>query len=133
MSLRRPKPATARDFRTYIRRFTEVNGNLAVDEITKAHLVVFKDAMLKMPRRLTTELQRLSVPDIIARTSSDLSLARVSATTVNDKDLAAIRVVTGFAKANALITINPVEGVKAIGPVKHVPARLPPTTAPPPQ
>src|SRR3546814_4178734 len=61
---RQPPPKTASEWETYIRRFTEISGDLPVTAITKAHVRDFKDALLLLPRSLTSAQRALTVPEI---------------------------------------------------------------------
>src|SRR5258706_15760827 len=116
---RNPPVKTASDFGTYVRRFIEVNGDLAVKSITKSHVVAFKDAMLKYPARLQTTMSKNTVPQILAKFKDDKTTPRLSPRTVNDKALGAIGAVLGWALSNGHCETNAANGVKvAMGEVR---------------
>jgi hypothetical protein len=59
---------TAGDFGTYVRRFIEVNGDMPVKAITKAHVRDFKDAMLQLPSRMNKKWLAMTVPQLLEET-----------------------------------------------------------------
>ena len=122
---RKPPAKTKSDFGAYVDRFIQVNGDLPVRSITKAHVRAFKDAMLQFPKRLSGELRKLSVPDLIARVGDDPTVAKLSVRTVNDKALGAISAIFGYAVQNGHCDQNPATGIKATGAAPKGPARVP--------
>ena len=116
---RNPPVKTASDFGTYVRRFIEVNGDVAVKSITKSHVVTFKDAMLKYPARLSITMSKNTVPQILTKFKEDKTTPRLSPRTVNDKALGAIGAVLGWALSNGHCETNAANGVKvAMGEVR---------------
>src|SRR5258708_18329685 len=109
---RNPPVKTASDFGTYVRRFIEVNGDLAVKSITKSHVVTFKDAMLKYPVRLGGTMAGNTVPQILAKFKEDKTTPRLSPRTVNHKAIGAIGAVLGWAVSNGYCETNAANGVK---------------------
>ena len=122
---RKPPEKTAADFGTNIRRFVEVNGNLPVQSVTKAHARAFKDAMLRMPVRLGGKNRALTVPQVLERFEEDTETPRLNPRTVNEKALAAVRAVFGYAVDNGFRDDNPIAGVKATGATSSGPSRIP--------
>lgn len=118
-------PKTESDFWTYVRRFVEVNGDLALKSITKAHVRVFKDAMLKLPVRPNKLMQTLTVPEIIELLDGKDDVPRLSTRTINDKALGAISAVLSYGVENGYLEDNPAKGIKAVGPKDLKPARVP--------
>jgi len=60
-------PKMERQWALAVEQFTQVIGDLPVGEITKARVVEFKDAMVKMPRNLPHEWRHLTVPEVLQR------------------------------------------------------------------
>jgi integrase len=122
---RRPPAKTESDFSAYVDRFIDVNGDLPVRSITKAHVRDFKDAMLQFPKRLNGELRKLTVPDVIARVAQGPTVEKLAVRTVNDKALGAISAIFGYAVQNGYCDQNPATGIKATGSAPKGPARVP--------
>src|SRR3546814_3254079 len=93
-----PPPKTASEWRTYIRRFTEVSGDFPVSAITKAHVRDFKDALLLLPRSLTAPQRALTVPEVLEEIA-DEDIPRLSTGAVK-KALGALRSVLTWAVEN---------------------------------
>lgn len=121
---RKLAPKTEADFATSVRRFEELHGNLPVTAVTKAHARAFKDAMLRIPARLGGADRHLTVPEILKRFEGK-DLERLTPRTVNEKSLAAIRAVFGYATANGFRDDNPLANIKAAGEASQEPSRLP--------
>jgi integrase len=115
---------TARDFGTYVVRFTQVVGDLPVADIKKGHVRAFKDAMLRVPSRIATAHKGLPVPDLLRAVGDDPAIPRLSVQTVNDKALGAISAILGYAVTNGYRDDNPATGLKATGPGRQGPSRL---------
>lgn len=116
---------TASDFGTQVTRFVQVVGDLPVKEIRKAHIRAFKDAMLRMPARITNGQRSMTVPQLLEAIGEDAAIPRLTVQTVNDKALGAISAILGYAVLNGFRDDNPASGLKAIGQASHGPARLP--------
>lgn len=116
---------TVSDFGTYVRRFSEVNGELLVSKVTKAHVRRFKDAMLKMPSNPKAEQRAMTVPQLLQAVGDDPQVPRLSARTVNDKALGAIGAIFGYAVREGYRDDNPVSGIRADGPRDAEPKALP--------
>lgn len=121
---RKLPPKTASDFGTYVRRFIEVNGDLAVNQVTKSQVRDFKDAMLRLPKTMTKALLAKTVPQVLEATAEQKDLPRLSVRTVNDKALGAVSAVFGYAVENGYRDDNPASGIKAVGPEIIEPARV---------
>lgn len=52
-------------------------GDLWVRDVTRSHVIHFKDAMAVFPRNLTRLISNLSVPEIITRTKNNASIRRL--------------------------------------------------------
>src|SRR3546814_5814304 len=109
-----PPPKTASEWRTYIRRFTEVSGDFPVSAITKAHVRDFKDALLLLPRSLTAPQRALTVPEVLEEIA-DEDIPRLSTGAVK-KALGALRSVLTWAVENGYCENNPASGIKVRDP-----------------
>lgn len=107
---------TIKDFSTPVRRFIEVHGDMKVKDITKAHIRDFKDTMLQMPARLPKRSNTMTVPQILEEYGQDSTLPRLSAKTINDGILAAIRTLLQWAENNGYREDNPARNVKVSSP-----------------
>lgn len=116
-----------KDFESCIRRFIELHGDLPVEQITKAHVRDFKDAMLKLPvvNRLSHKYRSFTVPQLLELAEKQPDLARLSPKTVNDRLLGAAGAVLNWGSVNGYIENNPAAGIK-VSKSKNAPkARLP--------
>jgi site-specific recombinase XerD len=81
---KKQRPDTERKWRVYVRRFREVHGDLSVDQITKAHVRDYVDAIAALPdsRGLKPELRRGTVQGLMAWLDDEPDAEVVSAATV---------------------------------------------------
>jgi integrase len=77
-----------------VRRFTELHGNLRVSSIKKVQVRSFRDAMIKLPKHLPRNLQKLPLPRLLEQIPE--GLGRRSARTVN-KSLRLLSAITNAA------------------------------------
>ena len=78
---RKPRPQTVIEAEMAVRHFTQLNGDMRIGEIGKKLVQDYATAISKIPVKLTAELQKLTLPDLLKR---DLSKLRCrSASTVN--------------------------------------------------
>jgi hypothetical protein len=125
---RKPPEKTVLDFSTAIRRFTELHGNLAVHEITKAHVRVYKDALQRVPRSLSGRMRQVSLPELLAHLEQHRG-PTLSAGTIN-KALGALQTVFGWIEAQGYMDehpnwSNPAARMKLHNPTKDEDNRLP--------
>jgi integrase len=78
---RKPRPQTVVEAEMAVRHFTELNGDMRIGEIGKKLVQGYARDISSIPVKLTVELQRLSLPDLLKRDLSKLRLR--SASTVN--------------------------------------------------
>ena len=71
--------------------------------------------MVRMPARPNWQLRALSLPAILEKTRDDPSLKRLSPKTVNEKALATLSAVIGWADDQGLRDGNPAKGLKIKG------------------
>ena len=120
---RRPPEKTAQQWRTAVRRFTEVSGDLPVDAITKAHVREFKDTLLRLPAVLPHRLRRMPLPGVVSATRGD-GRPRLSPGAVG-KQLAAIRSLLSWSASNGYVEANVAAGVGVAGARNADEGRLP--------
>ena len=108
-------PKTIMDFTPNIRKFIELHGDLGVRDISRKHVREYKDAMLLMPARLPAVLAGSPLPVILEKTRADPELRRLSPKTVNEKALATLSAVLGWADEQGLRDDNPARGLKIKG------------------
>jgi len=110
---REPKAKTAQDYDVSIQRFLEVLKveDIELSAVTATHIRTYKDALLLLPSRPSKKLTALTVPEIIEATK-DKTISRLSPKTINDKALAALRAVFGYAVRNGHCDLNPALGIK---------------------
>ena len=78
---RKPRPQTVIEAEMAVRHFTQLHGDMRIGEIGKKLVQDYAGAISKIPVKLTVELQKLTLPDLL---KCDLSkLRRRSASTVN--------------------------------------------------
>jgi len=110
---RQPPEKTANDFHVHIRRFIDMHGDLPIEDITKAHVREYKEAMLLYPARPSQKLKRLPLRRIVEKTSKDPSVPRLSVKTVNEKCLGAVSAILSWAVSNGYRDDNPASGIRA--------------------
>lgn len=119
---------TLDDFWTHTRRFIELHGDLPIKTITKAHVRDYKDAMLRLPSRLTKGLKGKTVPQLLEFTAKNPDSPCLSPKTVNDKSLGAVSALLQWAMVNGYIENNPAAGIKVATRKRALEKRLPYST-----
>lgn len=117
------RPHTLSEWRTNVRRFIEIKGDLYVHDISVADIREFKTACLQIPRNLRGEDRKRKLPDILER-HRNLDVQRLSADSVN-KILASISSVLGWCVDNGYVTANVARGVRVPKPKITNKRRLP--------
>src|SRR5205807_2372739 len=78
---KQPGPNTVREAEHAVRRFREWHGDMRLGDIDKAKTREFRDAIARLPTRLTRDLRKAALRELLKR---DLShLPPVNARTVN--------------------------------------------------
>ena len=107
-----PPEKTKSDWKTAIRRFSEVaGGDIPIGQITKQHGRDFKQSMQKFPRALKGKHRQMTVPEILADIRNKNGVEKLSDQTVN-KHIAALASVFSWAIDNGYIDSNPMTGLK---------------------
>lgn len=116
-------PKTIAEWRTRIRHFIDLKGNMPVTEISTTDIRDLKDAYKQLPRKLKQPEYQYPLPDII-KTYSNRSVERLSASSIN-KNLSAIKSVLGWCVNNGYISSNPASGISVPAPKINRNQRLP--------
>ena len=118
-------PKTINDFRTQIARFIGFHGDMQVHKVTQTHVVEFKDAVLRLPSRMTNEERALPFSEQVGLTASDPDRSTISPRTVNEKVLGAVSAVLGHAHSEMIIPFNPASKIKVKNGKRAALPRLP--------
>ncbi len=108
--LRAPVGDTVSEAESAVKRFIEVNGDLALAELTKQHVRDYRAAMISFPKHLPKEMIRKRVPEILEETKGQ-DLPTISATSVR-KRLGLLRAIVSIAEESGTIDVNPFDGVR---------------------
>lgn len=96
-----------------VRRFIELNGDLPVNKISKAHIRDYKDALAELPTRLPTEYKKTPLPKVIeAVRSGKCKGGELPAPATVNKMLNAISSILSLAVDNGFIENNPAHRVR---------------------
>lgn len=95
-------------------RFTEVCGSIDAREITREHVIRFRDSLLAQPKHLKGDMRFKPLPEVLAAYEGT-DYERVSPSTT-DKVLGFVRTILKWAYVDGKIATNPGETVK----VQHV-------------
>ncbi|MFO1154334.1 MAG: site-specific integrase [Rhodospirillales bacterium] len=115
---------TEKEFRTSIRRFIEVNGDLPVEKIGKEHVRQLKEALIQLPARSSRVERALSIPMLLTQLGEDHGRETLAPATVN-KTLGAISAVLQWGVVNGYLETNAAAGVKVKDPQADRDKRLP--------
>ena len=127
---RKPRRKTVLDFQTAIRRFAELQGNLAVHEINKAHVRVYKEALQKLPSSCSGKMRQMTLPDLLEYLQQcPIEGPRLSAGSVN-KAITALQTLFGWIEDQGYLEdhphwSNPAARMKMRDPAKDEDNRLP--------
>lgn len=124
-SERKPSEATGDTFGTYVRRFTELVGDLPITAITKGHVREYKDALVKLPARLPRKIVSKPMGQLLAWAETVPDQPKLTAKTINTKALAAVSTVMNWAVANGYAETNPATGVRVADAAVRDTPRLP--------
>jgi hypothetical protein len=127
---RNPPEKTVLDFRTAIRRFAELHSNLAIHEITKAHVRAYKEALQRLPRSCSGRMRLMSLPELLDHLQRHPMQSRtLSAGTIN-KAITALQTVFRWIEDQGYVDehpnwSNPAANMKMHNPAKDDDNRLP--------
>ena len=110
---RKQPSKTKGNFATIIRRFIEFHGDIALEDLTLAHLRDYGGAVLSLPKNTSSaKLRGLSMPELI-RIADAEGLERVG-TTTRDKDLSILKALTSFGRGQGYMPTDPWKGYSAV-------------------
>ncbi|QCO56297.1 site-specific integrase [Pseudorhodobacter turbinis] len=119
---------TMGEHRNAVRMFKEfIGADIAVDAITKKHLIEYKNALIKTPNRYTMRFPGLTLPEAIkANAKRPEPFSTLASKTVNMKWLSHLSGILNWAQENGHIEFNPAKGVRVDTGRKthHEPSRL---------
>jgi integrase len=92
-----------------ITRLIEIIGDIDVTEVTRGHIVVYRDTLLQLPKSKTNEIRSKSVAEQMEIANNN-SLETLSSTTVKNSIRAVSRVFSYVVEVG-LIDVSPVKGV----------------------
>ncbi|MFO3797856.1 MAG: hypothetical protein ACK8QZ_11345, partial [Anaerolineales bacterium] len=101
---------TKRQYAYAVRRFIELNGDLAIDELTKDHLREFARVSPGLPASHKNECASWPILEAVAETER-LGLKKISSATVT-KHLTALRTLAKHAAGSGLAEIDPFDGFR---------------------
>lgn len=96
-----------------VRRFIDVNGDLALTEITKEHVRAFRAVLERLPRRIPNKRRDMAVTKVADLTPQDGSVDLLSAASVR-KQIGFLRTVLSVAENDGLIETNPASGIRIV-------------------
>lgn len=102
-------PQTAAEALTTVRRFTELHGSLPLREISREHCRRFRAAMLDMPRVLTEDLRKSTLPDLLKGLKGQ-SYDRVAPVTAR-KRLTFLKAILAFGVEEGELDESPAAGL----------------------
>lgn len=104
---------TKGNFATVVRRFIEFQGDIALVDLTLAHLRDYGSAVLNLPKHTSSaKLRGLAMPELI-RIADAEGLERVG-TTTRDKDLSILKALTSFGMGQGYMPSDPWKGYSAV-------------------
>ena len=128
---RKPSGKTVLDYRTALRRFTELHGILPVNEITKPHVRSYKEALVRLPRALSGAMRQMTLPQLLELLDRDPALegTTLAAGSVN-KAIGALEAVLGWVADQGYLDdhpswSNPAARMKMHDPADEEGGRLP--------
>ena len=105
---RKPSDKTVLDYRTALRRFSELHGNLPVYEITRPHVRSYKEALLRLPRALSGAMRQMTLPELLGLLDADPAPegTTLAAGSVN-KAIGALEAVLGWVADQGYLDSHP--------------------------
>jgi integrase len=107
-----PSPKNYDDRAIYITRFIAIHGDLRVKEITKSHIIDFRDYHEDMPRNIPHFLRNSHPDEMKTWAASNPTQPKLSRSTINNKVIASLSAVLGQAAFHGFRDQNPAFGTK---------------------
>lgn len=103
---------TQHELRTVMRRLTEaLGGDPPIAAITQVQMRTFQEALVQMPRRMSRDLHRRPILEIMAMTKDDRTIQRVTPETVR-KQIGLLQAFFAWCKRRGYLEKNFAEGLK---------------------
>jgi integrase len=99
------------EFEAQIKRFISLHDDLPIDQITKAHVRQFKDAMMQYPARPSNAVRKLPVLEVLEMYKDKPEVPRLQPQSINEKCLAALRAILTHAVSDGYIDTNVALGI----------------------
>jgi integrase len=99
---KQPSKTTDSEFAHAVRRFIELNGDLAIAAINRHHVRKFREALQSVPVRRSGSLRTASLPQLVEWSMAHPSADRISPATVN-KLLGGVQAVALWGRDNGLV------------------------------
>nr|MBC8268152.1 hypothetical protein [Rhodospirillaceae bacterium] len=106
---------TIKEFKTHVRRFTEVHGDMPVQDIEKRDISQFKETIAKLPAYTTHAIRKLPLQEIIEVTERDSPERKRLSPGAVQKAIHAVSAVLAWAVENGYLDYNVAHGVKVRG------------------
>lgn len=94
---------TLLEFELAVRRFTELHGDLQIEEISRRHVREFREALQAIPVRRSGALRSATLPDIMAWSARHSDAKKIAPATVN-KLLGGVQAVAVWGRDNGLVS-----------------------------
>jgi integrase len=104
-------PRMITDYRTHITRFIDLVGDIPIGMVTKKMVFDYAATLEDFPVRFPESWRSRTTQEIITLAKGRPDLDRLSALTINDKALAAVKSMFSWAVRRQLIETNPATGV----------------------
>jgi integrase len=121
ISLRAPRPQSEVEARRAVSRFIELNGDVAVEQITREQILDYRDFLSRMPKNLNLEKLkarglslRKAVEAEAQRTDGETGKRTLSPGAVK-KDVGALAAILGLLRNEGWIVDNVAEGISIAG------------------
>ena len=111
-------PNTIQEIKQKVRCFIELNGDLPIKAYDKRkHIIHFKNSLLKLPSNWARKFNGKTLPEVLRVVDKNKNkyenTKKLSINSINEKYLSFVQIIFRYALNEAIIKINPCEGVKA--------------------
>lgn len=107
-----PSEDTLREWRTTLRYFIELHGDLSVSDITKHHARTFKEALIELPKGLSKYHRKLKLPELLEMARRGAVKGETLSPGTINKHIAGLSSVMSFAVKNGYADSNPFSNMR---------------------
>ena len=111
VTAREMKKNTADDYRNQINRFSEMFGDIPIENVTRKMIFEFAFALEDFPSRYPESWRGRKFPEIMKLAAKHPELPRLATQTINDRCIGALRSFFGWCVRRQLLDENPATGV----------------------